>query len=148
MANKTILMTKVRQILGYHQQGTKLKEICRLTGVARNTIKRYIQDYTLEKLSWEDIERLSDYELDMLFANLTDIQPDPRLMLLHTLLPSIEKQLKRPGYTLTRLWEDYRAEHPDGYGHTQFYRYYRLYANQVKPVIPIAIGIDLVNLGD
>lgn len=137
MANKTILMTKVRQILGYYQQGTKLKEICRLTSVSRNTIKRYIQQYILEELSWEDVERLSDYELDMLFANLTDIQPDPRLVQLQTLLPAIEKQLKRPGYTLTRLWEAYKTEHPDGYGHTQFYKYYRLYANQVKPVMHI-----------
>ncbi len=30
MANETILLTKVRQILGYYQQGTTLKEICRL----------------------------------------------------------------------------------------------------------------------
>jgi len=137
MANKTILMTKVRQILGYHQQGIKLKEICRLTGVARNTIKRYIQQFILEELPWEDMQLLSDYELDMLFANLTDIQPDPRLVQLQTLLPAIEKQLKRPGYTLTRLWEEYKAQHPDGYGHTQFYKYYRLYANQVKPVMHI-----------
>lgn len=130
-------MTKVRQILGYHQQGIKLKEICRLTGVARNTIKRYIQQSILEELSWEDMQLLSDYELDMLFANLTDIQPDPRLVQLQTLLPAIEKQLKRPGYTLTRLWEEYKTQHPDGYGHTQFYKYYRLYANQIKPVMHI-----------
>jgi transposase len=73
----------------------------------------------------------------MLFANHTNIRPDPRLVQLHTQLPAIEKQLKRPGYTLTRLWEAYKTEHPDGYGHTQFYKYYRLYANQIKPVMHI-----------
>lgn len=75
MANKTILMTKVMQILGYHHQHTSLKEICRLTGISRNTIKRYIRQFTIEELNWDDIERMTDYELDMLFANLTDIQP-------------------------------------------------------------------------
>lgn len=34
MANKTISMTKVRQILGYHHQAIGLKKICRLSGVS------------------------------------------------------------------------------------------------------------------
>ena len=137
MANKMILMTKVRQILGYHHQHVSLKEICRLTSVSRNTVKRYIRQFIVEELTWPDVERMSDYELDMLFANLTDIQPDPRLEELQNLLPQMEKKLRRPGITLTRLWEEYRAEHPKGYGHTQFYRYFRLYTNQVKPVMHI-----------
>ena len=130
-------MTKVRQILGYHHRGTKLKEISRLTGVSPNTIKRYIRQFVVEELTWEDVGRMSDYDLDMLFANLTDIQADPRLEHLQSLLPVFEKKLKRQGYTLTRLWEEYKRDHPDGYGHTQFYKYYRLYANQVKPVMHI-----------
>jgi len=137
MANKTIPMTKVRQILNAYQQGTSLKEICRLSRTSRNTVKRYIRQFIVDELSWQDIEGKSDYELDMLFVNLTDILPDPRLEQLQALLPSIEKKLKRQGMTLTRLWEDYRTQHPDGYGHTQFYKYYRLYANQVKPVMHI-----------
>lgn len=137
MANKTIAMTKVRQILGYHNHGTPLKEICRLSGISRNTVKRYIRQFIVEEFTWEEVECKSDYELDMLFTNLTDIRADPRLGLLQTLLPYLEKKLKRRGYTLTRLWEEYKAEYPDGYGHTQFYKYYRLYANQVKPVMHI-----------
>ena len=46
----------------------------------------------------------------------------------------MEKQLKRKGVTMTKLWEGYKQQYPAGYGHTQFFRYYRLYANQVKPV--------------
>ena len=137
MANKTIAMTKVRQILGYHNQGTPLKEICRLSGVSRNTVKRYIRQFIVEEFIWEELERKSDYELDSLFANLTDIRADPRLEQLHELLPVLEKKLKRRGYTLTRLWEEYKAGFPDGYGHTQFFKYYRQYANQVKPVMHI-----------
>lgn len=135
MANKTISMTKVRQILGYHHQAIGLKQICRLCGVSRNTVKRYIRQFIVEELTWEDIARISDSELDALFTGLTDIQSDPRLEELQALLPAMEKQLKRRGYTLTRLWEEYKAKHPDGYGHTQFFKHYREYANQVKPVM-------------
>lgn len=30
----------------------------------------------------------------------------------------IARELKRKGVTLTLLWQDYRASHPDGYGYT------------------------------
>lgn len=135
MANKTISMTKVRQILGYHHQAIGLKQICRLCSVSRNTVKRYIRQFIVEELSWEDIERMTDSELDTLFTGLSDIQSDPRLEELQRLLPAMEKQLKRRGYTLTRIWEEYKTKHPDGYGHTQFFKHYREYANQVKPVM-------------
>lgn len=98
-------MTKVRQILGYHHQAIGLKKICRLCSVSRNTVKRYIRQFIVEELSWEDIERMTDSELDTLFTGLTDLQSDPRLEQLQALLPAMEKQLKRRGYTLTRIWE-------------------------------------------
>jgi transposase len=142
MANKTISMSKVRQILGYLKQGVSLKETSRLSGVSRNTIRRYIEESKALELSWEDVQNKTDFELDVLFTKLPEVQPDLRREQLQALLPGIEKQLKRPGYTLTRLWEEYKAQHPDGYGHTQFHKHFRQYANQVKPVIPIAIGIE------
>ncbi|MGN8119617.1 hypothetical protein ACTJKX_35210, partial [Labrys sp. 22185] len=32
--------------------------------------------------------------------------------------PKIASELKRKGVTLTLLWQEYRADHPDGYGYT------------------------------
>jgi transposase len=135
MANKTIHMTKVRQILRHHVQGAGSKQISKLTGVARNTVKRYVRQFTEEAMTIEEIDRMSDYELDMRFAILTDIPLDPRLEQLQALFPSMEKQLKRRGVTMTQLWESYKHQYPEGYGLTQFYKYYRLYSNQVKPVM-------------
>lgn len=96
-----------------------------------------MRQFVEEMMSIEQIELMSDYELDMRFAILTDIRMDPRLEKLQSLFPAIEKQLKRRGVTMTHLWENYKREHPEGYGHTQFYKYYRLYANQVKPSMHI-----------
>ena len=64
MANKTIHMTKVRQILRHHVQGAGSKQISKLTGVARNTVKRYVRQFTEESMTIEEIDRMSDYELD------------------------------------------------------------------------------------
>lgn len=134
MANKTIHMTKVRLILRHYTQGAGSKQISKLTGVSRNTGKRYVRQFTEEEMTIGEIDLMSNYELDMRFAILTDIPLDPKLEQLQALFPGMEKQLKRKGVTMTKLWEAYKAQYPDGYGHTQFYKYYRLYANQVKPV--------------
>ena len=42
MANKPIAMLKLRQVLRYFTEGTSKKQISIITGVARNTLKRYI----------------------------------------------------------------------------------------------------------
>ena len=42
MANKPIAMLKLRQVLRYFTEGTSKKQISTITGVARNTLKRYI----------------------------------------------------------------------------------------------------------
>lgn len=137
MANKTTTMSKIRQILRLHTQGVSKKKISLLTGTTRNTVKKYLQKFNREQFTFDTISAMSDYELSMRFSSIEDVKPDPRLVALQQLFPDIEKQLKRQGVTLTMLWEQYKSQHPDGYGHTQFYRYYRLWANQVKPVMHI-----------
>ena len=34
--------------------------------------------------------------------------------------PLVAQELKRKGVTLTLLWQEYRAAHPEGYGYTWF----------------------------
>ncbi|WP_301005031.1 IS21 family transposase, partial [Mesorhizobium sp.] len=75
----------------------------------------------------------------------------------------IARELKRKGVTLTLLWQEYRAAHPDGYGYTWFCEHFAAferrtsgtfrnrhaagavmqtdYAGQTVPVIDPATGI-------
>lgn len=56
-------------------------------------------------------------------------------------LPSMDylhKELHKPrckGVTLYILWEEYRRDHPDGYGYTQFCEYYKRFRSQLEPAI-------------
>ena len=43
MANNSITMNKIRQILRLHSRGVSKLKIAEQTGVARNTIKKYIK---------------------------------------------------------------------------------------------------------
>jgi len=109
MANKSINMLKLRQILRYYTQGTSKKQISAITGIARNTVKRYISRFILLRIINEDIASLSDYELEKLFIELNPKLPDERFDRLQQLLPEIEKQMSRKGVTLLQLWEQYAA---------------------------------------
>ncbi|MCX6276123.1 MAG: hypothetical protein NTV09_13050 [Bacteroidetes bacterium] len=67
MANKNIDMSKLRQILKHysHHQGTRT--IRDLTGVSRNTVKKYIAQYKVLKIPWSELAKWNDKDLSVLF---------------------------------------------------------------------------------
>jgi transposase len=135
MANKSINMLKLRQILRYHTQGTSKKQISAITGIARNTVKRYINRFISLHITYEDITSLSDHELEKLFIESNPKLPDERFDRLQQLLPGIEKQMSRKGVTLLQLWEQYAAANVPAYQYTQFKKYYHFYSPRVSPVM-------------
>ncbi len=137
MANKTILMSRIRQILRFHTQGKSKKEISKLTSSSRNTIKKYIHKFIHERLTYEQIASMTDHQLELLFGQIEPSPKDQRLQQLELLFPQIEKKLKQRGMTLQLLFGQYRKDHPDGYSSTQFYKYYRQYARRTQPSMHI-----------
>ena len=61
-------MNKIRQILRLHFQGQSKLQIAAQTGVARNTLKKYIADFSQCGLSFSEISELSDKDLEELFV--------------------------------------------------------------------------------
>lgn len=135
MANKPITMLRLRQILRHFTQGTSKKQISEITGVARNTVKRYLSRFITLKMTYEDIVALSDHELERLFVEPHPTLPDQRFERLQQLFPDIEKQMTRKGVTLLKLWQDYYGANQPAYQYTQFRKYYHFYSNRVKPVM-------------
>jgi len=139
MANTNISMSKIRQILRLHSQGYSKQTISRLTGVSRNTLKKYLRDYAELKLNIVELEELSDHDLSDLFSQFKAHKDCPRPLAkeLLALLPEIDKQLKRKGVTQQLLWQQYKQAHPEGLGISQFNYYYNLWKQQVNPVMHI-----------
>src|SRR3954454_8000816 len=135
MANKTILMTRIRQILRLYTQGKSKKQISQLTCSSRNTVKKYIHKFICEHLTYDVVNEMSDHDLDLLFGYTEPAVKDERFEQLQSLLPDMEKQMKRKGMTINLLWEQYRTIYPHGYAITQFYKYYRHYIKRVQPVM-------------
>ena len=68
MANKKTDMSKIRQMLRLYHQGESKLKISELTGVSRNTFKKYLKIYEQLGLTLQEIELLSDQQLDRLFG--------------------------------------------------------------------------------
>ena len=47
----------------------------------------------------------------------------------------MHRELKRPGVTLSLLWEEYRAVHRDGYGYSRFCDLYRDWRGRLAPTM-------------
>jgi transposase len=135
MANKTILMSRIRQIFRLHAQGRSKKQISILTGCSRNTVKKYLYKFIEQRLTYTEIDQMSDHDLELLICPTEPVPKEERFQQLLKLFPEIEKQMKRKGMTIAIQWEQYRQKHPDGYGVAQFYRHYRDYIKQPKPVM-------------
>lgn len=128
-------MIKIRQILRLQSQGLSKLQIAAQTGIARNTLKKYIKEFTSSGLSFEEINELSDKELEDLFVKPEDRPLNERLQILFSLFPAIEKELKRKGVTRQLLWKEYKTHHPDGVGLSQFKHYFSQWKAQVNPTM-------------
>ena len=95
------------------------------------TVTAYLQRATAAGLTWPLPDDLDDAALEArLFARPAvppardRVVPDWR---------ELHQELKKPGVTLALLWQEYRAQHPDGYAYSQFCERYRRWARALKP---------------
>ena len=135
MANKTILMTKIRQILRFYTQGVSKVKISVQTGASRNTVKKYIKRFLSEKMTYDMLSSMTDSELEVFFGSVESPEKDPRFDQLQAMLPDLEKRFKKRGVTISLLWQLYLQTHPDGYGHTQFHTHFTLFTGRARPVM-------------
>ena len=135
MANKTLLMSRIRQIFRFHAQGRSKKQISILTGCSRNTVKKYLYKFIAQGLTYTEIDRMSDHELEQLFCPAEPAVVEERFEQLQKFLPDIEKQMKRKGMTLALQWEKYREQCSNSYGIAQFYKHYRDFIKKGRPVM-------------
>lgn len=121
MSNKTIEMFTIRQILRLYAAGKGTKYISRATGVARNTVKKYLYRYVLSEKTIGQIEAMSDAEMSRLFLIKERIEvANKRLSDLQPLLPSLAALLKKRGVTKYMVHEKYLQQCPDGYKSSSF----------------------------
>ena len=120
MSGKTKPMSQIKQVLRLHQQGNGKKTIARSLNVSKNTIRAYLNK--IESAGWKinDLLELEDPVLEAMFHAGNPAYSEDRFQRLKDKLEYYCEEIRRPHVTKHLLWEEYRQEQPDGYGHSQF----------------------------
>ncbi len=94
-------MNKLRQVLRCHGSGTGAKSISNLTGVARNTVRKYLRRLVELGTGVEELLKLDDSELNARFGIKTAASENTseRYVELMSLMPGYVKRLKKKGMT-------------------------------------------------
>ena len=137
MANNPITMSKIRHVLRLYFQKQGKKVISEQTGVARNTVKKYLGIFKSLNIPFDELNKLSDSELEKHFIREGPKEPSERLDQLHEFFPKVDKGLKRRGVTRGMLWEEYQKTHVNAFGFTQFCKHYKSWINKVDSVMHI-----------
>jgi transposase len=140
MSNKPIKMSKVRNLLRLYTEGVSKQSIAERTGLPRNTVKKYINLFEASNRSLEELGVMSDGELELMFLEMVPrsyIEDDPKYKAALEYFPDMEKAYKRKDVTKEQLWQRYRAKNPDGYGLSQFKKYFLMWQRARNPVAHI-----------
>ena len=119
MPAERLSMRKVREVLRLrHACGASERTIATSVGVCRSTVAEYLRRTGVIGITWPIPAEIDDAELERrLFTPAGFYTTPTRTMPDWT---HVHAELRRRGVTLVLLWEEYRAEHPDGYGYSRF----------------------------
>src|ERR1022692_1124307 len=133
MANQTINMSKLRQVIKLYCHHTGTRKISDAIGVSRNTAKKYIRKFKYLGSTWAELSLMTDKEVNELFNEEPIPESSEKLEKLIGYFSVAEKRLKLRGMTLQKLWEEYIIKYPGGYQSSAFYKHFKLWKSRSHP---------------
>jgi transposase len=134
MAQRILTVRKIKEILRMKWVlGLSDRQVAASLKIAHSTVGEYLKRAEQAGLDWGQAQILEETELkEKLFSTKsTECRPRPEPD-----WQEIAKELKQKGVTRMLLWEEYLAEHLDGYGYSQFCERFRRWTEaQEMPVM-------------
>ena len=129
MPMRRISMNKVREIIRlYEECNLSQRSIARVLSISRPIVHEYIQKIRSSGLDYTATQKLEDDALLEIIEGSGKAQSE-RYQVIRQKFEYFVKELKRTGVTLERLWQEYRDEHPDGFGYSQFCYHFQVWRN-------------------
>ena len=127
-------MKKIRDVLRLtHAMGMSRRLVGEATGIGKTAVGEYVRRAAVAGLSWPIPNEIDDAELEQRLFPPTDAvssaarnEPD---------WSHIHAELKRRGVTLALLWQEYRAEHAQGYAYSWFCERYSDWRKCISPTM-------------
>jgi transposase len=125
-------MRKIREILRLKFAGLSPRQIAASVGSALSTIQECLRRAVAARVGWPLPDELDDAQLEALLYPLkphSDAIPPPDFA-------HVQRELSRPGVTRYLLWQEYKAQQPDGLQYTAFCVQYRKWLSRTaEPVM-------------
>lgn len=130
MPRARLSMRKTKDVLRMKWSlGLSHRQVTRSLSIGMGTVDNYLKRARLAGLvSWEAVEALSEEALDArLFPRRSS-----RRACTEPEWSEVRQELSKKGVTLSLLWQEYQAEHPEGYQYSRFCERYREWKKRSK----------------
>ena len=114
-----------------YEQGLSVRAISERLQISKTSVSTYLLRAREAGLSWP-LAPIYESEAALQRALFRRVGRPPQ-DLSEPEWPRVAQELKRKGVTLTLLWQEYRAVHPDGYGYTWFCEKFDAYQRRANP---------------
>ena len=129
MTRERIPMRTIKEVLRLKWScGQSRRAIAKSCGIARSTVDEYVKRAKQVGLSWPLPAELDDTALEHLLYPPVIILDIPRPL---PIWADIHRELTRKSVTLMLLWDEYKAQYPEGYQYSHFADLYRAYAKKL-----------------
>ena len=133
MPAERLPMRKIRDVLRLQDSGFSERRIATSLNIGSTSAGEYIRRARRAGLAWPLPRDLTDEALErLLFPASPDVPPDQRPRPDWTW---VYREKRKPNVTLSLLWEEYRAAHPDGYSLSHFCDLYRNWEGRLAPTM-------------
>ncbi len=126
-------MRKIRDVLRLRWDGgLSVRQIAKSLGLGRSTVGDTLSRALAAGLQWPLPEDLDETALERLLYRapaghpMVEPRPQPEWSVLH-------RELRRKGVTRFLLWQEYRADHPDGYEYSRFCELWQRFSKTLNP---------------
>ena len=126
-------MRRIRDVLRLKfEAGLSDRVLATSVGISKGAVASYVSRARAAGLSWPLPAGMDDTALE---RRLFPGQPAPEAARPLPDWPAVERELRRRGVTRGLLWQEYRAEQPDGFGYSWFCEAYDAWKSQVSPTM-------------
>lgn len=130
MANCRLSMRKITEALRLHHESNRPhREIARAIGASPTTVGQYLRRAREAGIGYPLPADLDEAALESrLFPAAVPadvVRPEPDWTQVH-------RELRKKSVTLDLLWQEYKADHPDGYRYSWFCEHYRQWAGKLS----------------
>ncbi len=113
-------MDQIKTLLRNYLASGSIKATARQLKVSKNTVRDYLRRAEASSADLATLLEMDDESLSRIFYTPGGLGTSSRMAVFEQNAENWIHELRRVGVTRELLWQEYRTEHPDGYGYSQF----------------------------